>query len=353
MTRSDRAVPPVVAGALVLNAALTGTAGPIGYALLLGSAALLYFHRTSPRPVLALATACAVAYMLSVEAEIVAGLPAMIALASVVRAGQRSFAVTAALTLTSGMVAAYLLAGQPVVEAVKGGGLVMGWFVAAMAMGVALLGADERAAEAERTREEAALRRAEQERLRIARELHDTLTHEISIIKVQAGVAVHLARKRGDAVPAALEAIQEASGQAMRELRATLEALRDDTVALARLPGLVERTKAAGQDVRLTVEGRPRPLPEPVEQAAYRIVQEALTNVSKHAGDGAAADVVVGYGTAGVTLKVDDNGRAPGSASQPGVGLTGMRERVSALGGSLSAGPRPEGGFSVRAELPA
>ncbi|MFI6292072.1 sensor histidine kinase [Nonomuraea sp. NPDC050790] len=352
MSRPDLLLAPIVAAVMVSNAALTGKAGPFGYALLLASAAVMHFHRRYPVPVLAATTGLGLLYILTVEPEIAASVPALIALTSVVRARARPYAAASALTLIAGMVVANLLAGQPPLVAIKGGFLVMGWYVAAMAMGVALLQADERAAEAERTREEAALRRAEQERLHIARELHDTLTHAISVIKVQAGVAVHLAKKRGEEVPASLLTIQEASGDAMRELRATLEALRDETVALARLPGLVERTRAGGQDVRLTVGGSPRPLPEEVEQAAYRIVQEALTNVTKHAGGTAAADVVVSYGSAGVVLQVDDDGHGR-AAGTPGVGLTGMRERVAALGGTLAAGPRPEGGFSVRAELPA
>ena len=142
---------------------------------------------------------------------------------------------------------------------------------------------EQRALEAERTREEAALRRAGEERLRIARELHDSLTHSISIVKLQAGVAVHLARKRGEEMPPALLAIQEASGEAMRELRATLEVLRTDeptgTPAL-----LVERARAAGLAVDLTVTGNERPLTATVDRAAYRIVQEALTNAARHAG---------------------------------------------------------------------
>ncbi|MFE0148175.1 sensor histidine kinase [Nonomuraea sp. NPDC059007] len=352
MSRPDLLMAPVVAAVMVANAALTGKAGPIGYALLLAAAAAMHFHRRAPIPVLATTTGLALVYFLTVEPEIAASVPALIALTSVVRIQGRPYALASALTLILGMIAANLLAGLPPVAAIKGGFLVMGWYVAAMAMGVALLQADERAAEAERTREEALLRRAEQERLYIARELHDTLTHAISVIKVQAGVAVHLAKKRGEEVPASLLTIQEASGDAMRELRATLEALRDETVALARLPGLVERTRAGGQDVRLTVGGSPRPLPEEVEQAAYRIVQEALTNVTKHAGGAAAADVVVNYGSAELVLQVDDDGHGR-SAGTPGVGLTGMRERVAALGGTLAAGPRPEGGFSVRAELPA
>ena len=247
-----------------------------------------------------------------------------------------------------------------------------GWLISAGVMGVTfrmwqlhLREVEQRAEEAERTRDEAARRRAMEERLRIARELHDSLTHSISVIQVQAGVAVHLARKRGEDVPPALLAIQEAGADAVRELRATLGVLREedgDGSGLGQLDGLVARARAAGLPVTVTVTGTVRPLPPEADQAAYRIVQEALTNVSRHAGQ-ASASVHLHYGPQALSIQVDDDGngsrlagagngngtRPPG----PGLGLVGMRERVSALGGELQAGPQDGGGFQVRAELPA
>ena len=220
---------------------------------------------------------------------------------------------------------------------------------------------EQRAEEAERTKDEAARRRAVEERLRIARELHDSLTHSISVIQVQAGVAVHLARKRGEEVPPALLAIQEAGADASRELRATLQVLRSaedsDSSGLCQLDSLVARARAAGLPVTVTVTGAERPLPPDVDQAAYRIVQEALTNVSRHAGQ-ACASVRLRYTPDTLTVQVDDDGKGDGTraagarAAGPGLGLIGMRERVSALGGRLHAGPRDGGGFQVRAELP-
>jgi signal transduction histidine kinase len=215
---------------------------------------------------------------------------------------------------------------------------------------------EQRAEEAERTRDEAARRRAMEERLRIARELHDSLTHSISVIQVQAGVAVHLARKRGEDVPPALLAIQEAGTDAARELRATLGVLRSeedrDGSGLGQLDSLVARAQAAGLPVTVTVTGEERPLPSDVDQAAYRIVQEALTNVSRHAGQ-ACASVRLQYTPDALTVQVDDDGNGSGTRSAgPGLGLVGMRERVSALGGRLQAGPQDGGGFQVRAELP-
>ena len=231
-------------------------------------------------------------------------------------------------------------------------------------------------------REEVARRRAVEERLRIARELHDSLTHNISVICVQSGVAVHLARKRGEEVSPALLAIQEASADAARELRTTLGVLRSDedgdSSGLGHLDRLAARARAAGLPVTVNVTGAERALPPEVDQAAYRIVQEALTNVSRHAGQ-ANAWVHLRYRSDALEIQVDDDGagiskprtataatansnnghNANGHSATNGVdtgrglGLIGMRERVTALGGRLQAGPRDGGGFQVRAEFPA
>jgi signal transduction histidine kinase len=249
----------------------------------------------------------------------------------------------------------------------------VGWVVSVGGMAVALgmwrlhlREVEQRAEEAERTRDEVARRRAVEERLRIARELHDSLTHSISVIQVQAGVAVHLTRKRGEEVPPALLAIHEAGADAARELRATLGVLRSqdsdpaedcDGSGLGQLDNMVTRARSAGLPVTVTVTGTRRPLPPAVDQAAYRIVQEALTNTSRHAGlaDGgqASACVLLHYAKDALTVQVHDDGNGFATTSAgPGLGLMGMRERVSALGGRLHAGPREGGGFQVRAELP-
>jgi signal transduction histidine kinase len=241
-----------------------------------------------------------------------------------------------------------------------------GWVISAGVMAVTfrmwqlhVREVERRAEEAERTRDDAAHRRAMEERLRIARELHDSLTHSISVIRVQAGVAVHLARKRGEEVPPALLAIQEASADAVRELRTTLGVLRSeedgDCSGLGQLNSLVARARAAGLPVTVTVTGAERALQSDVDQAAYRIVQEALTNVSRHAG-GACASVHLYYTPDALSVQVDDDGTGTGTGLRPagpGLGLIGMRERVTALGGRLHAGPREGGGFQVHAEFPA
>jgi signal transduction histidine kinase len=243
--------------------------------------------------------------------------------------------------------------------------LLIGWMVAACVAGelsrqraVHLAHLERRAVDAELSREETARRRADEERLRIARDLHDSLTHSISLIKVHAGVAVHLARKRGEPVPEALLAIEQASREAMNELRATLEVLRTDDapaglgLGLEGLDKLVESTRRAGVPVTVTVTGSPRTLPVSVQRTAYRVVQEALTNVTRHAGP-ATTTVRLEYARDALAVHVDDDGPGAGAATiTPGTGLTGMRERVMAVGGSLQAGWRDGGGFRVHATLP-
>jgi signal transduction histidine kinase len=162
----------------------------------------------------------------------------------------------------------------------------------------------------------------------------------------------------------ALVAIKQASNDALGELRSVLDVLRQGDEAeprapasgLAHLDRLVAGAEATGLEVRTRVEGTPRPLPAGTDLAAYRIVQESLTNVTRHAGP-ASATVLVRYGPADLTVQVDDDGRGPGPAGNgsgagPGNGIRGMRERVQALGGELTTGPRPGGGFRVRATLP-
>ncbi|MCO5973416.1 sensor histidine kinase [Actinoallomurus soli] len=215
--------------------------------------------------------------------------------------------------------------------------------------------ARRRLAEAERTREEEALRRATEERLRIARELHDVLAHKISLINVQAGAALH--RRDPEQAYAALSAIKDASKETLRELRTTLGVLRqvDEAQPLAPAPSLdhledlIAQTRKAGLPVDLTVSGERAPLPSPVDLAAYRIVQEALTNAVRHAGP-ATATVLVRYDPDRVTVEITDDGRGP--AAGEGNGIRGMRERATAVGGTLTATGRPGGGFLIHATLP-
>jgi signal transduction histidine kinase len=329
----------------------------LGYGLLTASGLALAARRRAPVPVLAVTGLCAVGYQAAgVDVPAVAYLFAVYA---AVRAGHRTITVVASVIMLAALPLAAIASGlhdTGEAFAQARGALELAWLIAAGAAGEALRQAERRAAEAERTREETARRRADEERLHMARELHDSLTHQISVIKVQAEVAVHLARKRGEQVPEALLAIREAGREAARELRATLEALRDDDKnpprGLDHVPVLVQRARTTGLDAKLTIEGHRNDVPAAVDRTAYRIVQESLTNIARHAA-AATAWVRIDYRPDALVIRVDDDGKATSdTAPVPGVGLLGMRERVTALGGHLRAAPRSEGGFTVQAELP-
>jgi signal transduction histidine kinase len=220
----------------------------------------------------------------------------------------------------------------------------------------------ERLARVEADREREAERRVEQERLRIARELHDVMAHTIAVVTVQAGVAADVLADDPDQARAALITIRSASREAMAELKATVgvlragegdEAPRAPSPGLGQLEGLFETARDAGLRVTAAVSGEPRPLPALVDLTAYRIVQESLTNVRRHSG-AATATVTIRYEPADVVIEVDDDGRGPAATDgRTGYGLAGMAERSAAVGGNLEAGRRPGGGFRVTARLPA
>ncbi|MEQ4721509.1 histidine kinase [Nonomuraea sp. B19D2] len=329
----------------------------LGYALLTVSGLGLAARRRAPVPVLAVTGLCAVGYQAA--GFDVPAIAYLFAVYAAVRAGHRAITVAASVTMLAALPLAALASGlhdTGEAFAQARGALEIAWLIAAGAAGEALRQAERRAEEAERTREETARRRADEERLHIARELHDSLTHQISVIKVQAEVAVHVARKRGEQVPEALLAIQQAGREAARELRATLEALRDDATTpprgLDHIPELVERARTIGLDATLTIEGQRHAVPAAVGRTVYRIVQESLTNIARHAA-ASTASVRIDCRPDALTICIDDDGKAtPDTAPVPGVGLLGMRERVTALGGRLRAEPRSEGGFTVQAELP-
>ena len=208
--------------------------------------------------------------------------------------------------------------------------------------------------------EELQLARAE-ERLRLSREVHDVVSHSLSTIAVQAGVARLVLAEQEGMAGAALSAIETASRSALDELRSLLRQIRDPqdadeaaTPTLSDLPALIEKLRRAGLDVSYHSTGQPRPYGTAVELSAYRIAQEALTNVTKHAS-GALTRVEIDHGTDELTVTVTDGG-SPNpvrSVAGGGLGIPGMRERAELLGGTLTAGPEPEGGFTVTARLPA
>jgi signal transduction histidine kinase len=221
---------------------------------------------------------------------------------------------------------------------------------------------EDRAARLERERDAQARVAAVAERARIARELHDVIAHNVSVMVVQAdGASYALATDPGRAKEA-LAAISATGRQALAEMRRLLGVLRredEGTVsALTPQPGigelgeLLDQARAAGLPVSFSVEGVPRPLPSGAALTAYRIVQESLTNTRKHAGPVASASVVLRYSTDALVLAISDDGRGPAAPDSAGHGLTGMRERVAVYGGSVVAGPRPGGGFEVVATLP-
>ena len=199
----------------------------------------------------------------------------------------------------------------------------------------------------------------EAERRRLARELHDVVSHSISVIAVQAqAIRRRLGPEHAREIED-LEAVETTARQAMAEMRRLLGVLRADgedaplapQPGLGELPQLLEQSRAAGLDVRLELEGSAVPLPPGVDLTAYRIVQEALTNVVKHAG-ATTAHVRIRYAARDLELCIDDDGHGRAPAANGGHGLLGMRERVTLYGGHVSAGPRPEGGFRVNAGLP-
>ncbi|QNP74729.1 sensor histidine kinase [Streptomyces roseirectus] len=223
--------------------------------------------------------------------------------------------------------------------------------------------AQERAELAERTREEEARARVDAERLRIAREVHDTVAHAIAIINVQSGVTAHVLDKRPEQAREALLTIEQTSSRTLQEMRAILGVLRGDDdepvphASLEQIGDLTAEARAAGLDVTLTVDAPGARLPSAVDSAAYRILQESITNIIRHTGP-TRVTVAVNTGIDHLEIRVTDQGRAAangtgtGRRDKPGRGILGMRERCQLLGGDFDAAPTPGGGFEVTARLP-
>jgi signal transduction histidine kinase len=305
-------------------------------------------------------------YLLGYPGE-VAWLGLYVAFFTAVITGHRLAAWAGAVVLSANMWLSWLT-GYPI----SGGTLA--W---AMACLLIVLGAGEvvrlrgayldslrqRAIEAERTRDEEGRRRASEERLHIARELHDLIGHNISLISVQAGVGLHLLERQPEQAAAALTAIKQVSKDTLDELRLVIGTVRGaadggsprrPARGLGDLDALVAASSAAGLEVTMEVTGEPRPVPAGLGLTAFRIVQESLTNARRHAGP-ATVTVRLEYGDRELTVRVADNGRGPQRPAEPGSGgrgLAGMRERAAAAGGELEAGARPGGGFQVVARLP-
>jgi signal transduction histidine kinase len=333
-----------------------GQPGVLGYALLVVSGLVLAGRQRNPRGTLTAVAAMTVGYS---ALQLPAGptfLALIVAAAAAARTGHR---VALALTTAAAYGAWVALTGPDL-----GGALAVAAWGAGISLGiefVLVVVRTVRQAEREKRelRAEQERRRASEERLRIAQELHDVLGHHLSLINVRAGVGSHLLDRRPEEARAALDTIKQASAEALREVQSVLAVLNpaDRAAPRAPAPGLGSLDDLTGDaglpvevTVEVTVEGPPAPLPAGVDLAAYRIVQEALTNVRRHAGPGATAAVAVEHRPGSLVVQVDDTGG--GFPAAAGNGITGMRERATTLGGTLSAGPAPGGGWRVRAALP-
>jgi signal transduction histidine kinase len=360
----------VVVGAVVgVGLAVRADADTLGVALALGlaAAAVLIARRRAPLATFTVSSALVLAlFAVDHAAGSAAVLAPAIALFSVGLTRGRFHLVAAATVAVAGVaVVDTALGGHTTIRFATFGhvALVAIPLLAAEALrshrsNLALL--SERLEIAERTREEEARRRVAQERLRIARDLHDVVAHTLTTINVQAGVAAHLLDRERGHVRTALATIEGASHDALDELRAIVGVLRageGDGAPLAPTPTidaigeLVERARAGGLEVSVEVRGaRPDRLPDAVQLAAYRIVQESLTNVHRHAV-GAPTRVGLTFEEQRLLVTVENGAGPTNGGGGLGVGIIGMRERAAAIGGTLSAGPSPEG-FRVAAELP-
>ncbi|MGW5471287.1 sensor histidine kinase [Streptomyces chartreusis] len=340
----------------------------LGWALLLVAHVPLVWRRHRPVPVLLAAVACIAPYHALDNNHAAPIFATMVVLYTVAATGTvRRTLLTGTAVLGVTLILNGITNPDGTAELLR----ISGWVFAFLFCGIDVryyrqyfAAVVERAERAERTREEEARRRVAEERLRIARDLHDLLAHSITLIGVQTSVAAHVLaadpeRMDRETIAKALDDIAETCRTARGEVRGTLEVLREQGVAgetrgplpgLDGLPDLVEAARLAGARVESDV--RVREAPPAVGAAAYRIVQEALTNAVRHAGPEPAVRVALYEEMGALRLSVADDGRAAPSAQSPGYGLVGMRERARSVGGTLVAGPRDEGGFEVSAVLP-
>ncbi|MFD1658573.1 sensor histidine kinase [Streptomyces caeni] len=340
--------------------------------MVLGTAALV-LRRRAPMTVLAVTAALSLVELVTADPRAPVAMSAVVALYTVASTTDRPTTWRVGLLTMTVLTGAAMLDGPLPWYAQENLGL-FAWTGMAAAAGDAVRSRRafvdairERAERAERTREEEARRRVAEERLRIARDLHDVVAHHIALVNVQAGVAAHIMDKRPDQAKEALSHVREASRSALNELRATVGLLRqsgdpeaptEPAPGLARLGELADTFRNAGLPVEVARADHGSTLPAAVDLAAYRVIQEALTNVQKHAGHEAKAEVTVVRVGPNVEITVlddgtdEDAGQPGGDEEHGGHGLLGMRERVTALGGALTTGPRYGGGFRVHAILP-
>ncbi|MFI0353912.1 sensor histidine kinase [Actinomadura sp. 9N407] len=349
---------------------------PLGFALLLAGPALLLLRRRNPVFTLVTVGAVTGLYLLRAYTYGPGVLSVAVALLSAVVAGHRLVTWAGSFAALGGYLALTAVIGVPFEERGRAGtafpveepslggtAFALGWALVALISGELIRMRAQRAAASARTRAEEERRQASEERLRMARELHDVLAHNISMINVQAGVALHLIDDDPQQARTALAAIKEASKEALTEMRSVIGVLRSQgetaprspTAGLDRLEELLGRARSAGLRVEAEITGDRRPLPAGTDLAAFRIVQESLTNVTRYAGPGpVTARVRIAYREREVAVQVDDDGQGVSLLDDHpgGSGINGMRERAAALGGDFQAGPRPGGGFRVSATLP-
>jgi signal transduction histidine kinase len=330
----------------------------LGRVLLLAGPAALVVRRWNPPAVLAGIAGVLLIYLAAGYPFGPVPLATFVALGTTVGLGHRRAGYALAAATFAGVLVVHVLRFPSLGFPLAGASVWLAWVSAYVAAVELWRARRERREQARAAAAEADRRRGSEERLRIARDLHDVLGHHISLINVQAGVALYLMDDDPEQARSALTAIKQSSRDLLREMRSTLGVLRgvdeqpphQPVAGLARLDELVEATRAAGLPVTVEIGGEARELPPSVDTAAYRIIQEALTNARKHAGP-ARASVLLTYTEDGITMRIDDDGTGPVGKSDGGNGLPGMRERATALGGTLTAGPRPGGGFRVVAHL--
>lgn len=340
--------------------------GVIGYLLLVtGGLALLWRRRY---PVAVLAVTLSIQLGAGYYGIRFANLALIVAFFTAVFARKRAAAIASLIIGYMGAVLPAVLTpgqGKPSVAFAFG---LLAWLLVLLSVAELIRARRQGAVELRQARQEELRRRAMAERLAIARDLHDVVAHNISVINVQASTALHLMDRQPERAREALTAIHDVSKQALTELRSVLGVLRGGEHDPPMTPGpgidqiadLAARARSAGLAVQVTHSGEPSPVPAEVSVAAYRIVQEALTNTARHAA-GSEAKVMICYTGETLRVEVDDDGpvagppqgaRLPRADDGSGNGIIGMTERAQALGGSLRAGPRPAGGYRVRAVLP-
>jgi signal transduction histidine kinase len=329
--------------------------------------AALPWRRRWPMPVLAVTTLGAAGYNMVTQVHGLVAVAPLVALYTAALSASRRRALTTGILVVVVLSSAHLMLrpsrewlGWETLAVFAAGGLALAAADAADSRRAYVAEIEDRARRAELGREQEARRRVTEERLRIARDLHDAVGHHLALINVQAGVADQLLDDDPAHARQSLAHIRQASRAALNDLRDTIGLLRDPgdpaapvqpTADLDDLDELMASFSRSGLRVEAAVEGTVRPVPPAASLVAYRVIQESLTNVRKHAGD-AGATIRLSYRTAALRVEVENMTGGDRASSSPGHGITGMRERVAAAGGSLTAGPRPGGGFRVSALLP-